>query len=506
MLTGGMRRVVALVAAVAAVWAFAATAAEARWLKAESARFIVYSDGDEKTLRGYVQKLETFDTLLRLLHGLPPDEAPPRKLPIYLVRSVSQLQFVQPALGDSTAGVYMASSEDIFALAIRSRSEDDALMHEYVHHFMLQNFPYAYPAWLVEGYAEFYMTMDANAEHVTWGEFNENRGHWLMSGRWIPLRELLVKTGGDMKRDTAVAMYYAQSWLVTHYFLSDDERRKQLDAYLREVGAGADSITAMETATGQKIDALDKTLKAYMNGKLGYKRVSASRFPTAAVTVTQLPASAVDLLLLNQRLKVAGTDREKTLKLARQAAAKHPGDPTARLMLGHGELHFGDRAAGVAALRDLLADHSDHVEAMQFLAGELLRDLGEGKGDEKALRAEANALLVRAYKLDPDDFRTLELAARLREGQPGYPNDNDMQLWLSAYNLAPQLGTTRMGTARAMMHRGEFKEAILLLGPMANSPHGGAWADHARTLIDRAKAGQGPGAPFKDEETEAAED
>ena len=42
------------------------------------------------------------------------------------------------------------------ATATRISTADVILFHEYVHHFMLQHFSVAYPAWFVEGYAELF--------------------------------------------------------------------------------------------------------------------------------------------------------------------------------------------------------------------------------------------------------------------------------------------------------------------------------------------------------------
>jgi hypothetical protein len=71
-------------AAVATLSVAAATAAgvapaHADWIKAESERFIVYSDGGEGKLREFVQELESCDRFLRLRMGLEVDEAPPKR-------------------------------------------------------------------------------------------------------------------------------------------------------------------------------------------------------------------------------------------------------------------------------------------------------------------------------------------------------------------------------------------------------------------------------------------
>ena len=64
------RLVTCMAAAVGAfLLAAAPQPARADWLRAESERFIVYSDGGERALRDYVQKLEIFDRVMQVRHG-----------------------------------------------------------------------------------------------------------------------------------------------------------------------------------------------------------------------------------------------------------------------------------------------------------------------------------------------------------------------------------------------------------------------------------------------------
>lgn len=63
------------------------------------------------------------------------------------------------------------------------------------------------------------------------------------------------------------------------------------------------------------------------------------------------------------------------------------------------------------------------------------------------------------------------------------------------------MAAIRVGFGSALMDAGEFGEAVTVLTPLANSPHGGASALAATLLVARAKAGQ---APFSDEAMTAA--
>ena len=490
----GFGRLAAVLLLAAAVMA-AAAPAQARWLRAESPRFIVYSDGDERTLRDQVQRLETFDRLLRGLHGLPMDGVPPRKLPIYLVGSQDELRDIYPAAPEGTAGFYAGASEEIFAVALRVRRQDYVLWHEYTHHFMAQHFPHPYPTWVFEGYAEYFMTTEIDERHVTYGAPSQGRGSWLLNARWLPIEEFLTRPRWEYADREDSQLYYAQAWLLTHWFMSDPERRARFVAYMTEVGQGGDPAEAMVRAAGMPLAALERTLRTYVRGGLAYARLDAAQFPPVEVTVTRLAVPTDDLVRLNQRVKmgVAEDLRDDTVAAVRRAAARHPDDPFALLVLGHAELHMGDRAAGEALLERLVEMQPDHVEALQLLASARMAEAEELEGAERAQRLnEANRLLLRALEADPDHYNTYFMLARNRSHAPDYPTEADMDLWFAAYELAPQLPGIRLGAGRALMLAGRFDEAETVLGVLANDPHRRETAAAAAALLELARQGLPP--------------
>lgn len=468
----------------------AATPVQAEWRKAESDRFIVYSDVGERQLRNFVQDLESYDRVLRFRMGLPGDIPTLRKLPIYLVGSSAELAKVRHGAGNSLAGFYIATDEDIFGVAIRDRNVD-TLKHEYAHHFMMHNFSYAYPGWFVEGFAEYYATVEIKADRFTVGRFNENRASWLMSAPWMDMKDLLSLR--PQQRAANSETYYPLAWLLTHWFMSDPERQQMLAAYLLDVGAGADSVEAMERATGLTMIRLRDTLRRYATGNLSFQIVTAA-IPTAPMTITTLPESADDLLLLNQRLKIGAPKdaRAATAAEVRRMAARHPDDPLALLALGHAELHFGDPAAAEAPLQRLLALQPDHVEGLQYLARARMEAIEEVEDPDEIdrLTAEARGFLARAHRLDDLNYITLMLAARNRRTAASYPNDNDIAVLEQAFALAPQLGEARFTLAQALLSRNRNAEAITLLEPLANHPHGSTAA--VRSLLARARGEEAP--------------
>lgn len=480
-----------LIALAALLLTFVAPA-HAEWRRAESPNFIVYSQGSESALRRYIRDLEIYDFLLRARMGLPATTAG-RKLPIYLVNRHAGLAQINPGTGRDIAGTYFPAGEDIFAAALDDR-EQDYLLHEYFHHFSHQIESTAgYPAWLVEGLAEYFMTAEISETTVKIGGFNEGRVYGLFTATWLPLDDLVSKRFGEV-RPTQRETYYPLAWLLTHWFMSDDTRRQQLSVYIRDLQQGAESVPAMEKATGMTMEEIRQQLRRYR--RLPVKHYTAD-FPETPITITRLPRSADDLLLVGQRLKigVAEEERAATADLVRRLAARHPDDSFAILQLGHAELHFGDPEAGEVILEGLLDREPDNVEALQLMASRYMRLAADQPDEVLPLMRRARTYLGRAYAADPSQYYTLQLLAQTRQVEADYPTENDLVTWYQAFRLAPQLASIRLGYASALMHAEEFDEAVLLLRPLANAAHGGAAAEAAAALMERARGREGSWSP-----------
>jgi len=484
---------IAILALVALGSVVGATPAQAQWLKAESPNFIVYSDGREAALRQYIRDLEAFDWLLRRSTGLPQQGAAARKLPIYLVSSGQDLRLVLASGGHGIGGFYTASVEDVFAVAV-SDVEDDYVLHEYAHHFFSQNFPnHVVPGWLSEGQAEYYMTAEIRRDQISIGHINRNRAYVLLDLAWLPLEDLLGKRFRAIESEYQRNTYYPLSWLLTHWFISDPTRREQLRAYLADVGGGADPVEAMVRATGLSIDQLTTALQSYLRGRLG-SVVFVNEAADPEITITRLPRSADDLLLLGQRVKIGVPDAmvSRTLDMVRTAASKHPDDPLALLVLGHAELHMGDAVEGERILLRLLEMEPDNVEALQLMASARLKQAQDRPEESRTLLNQARGFLARAYAVDPDNYLTLYYNALSREGADTYPNDNDIQTWEQAFFLVPQLSSVRLGYAQALILSDQRDRAIQLLTPLANAAHGGPAAEAAQSLIETTLSGGAP--------------
>jgi tetratricopeptide (TPR) repeat protein len=477
--------------------------ARAEWLRAESDHFVVYGRS-EKSVREYAAMLEDFDDLLRRLHGRPKDEAAPRKLPVYLVSDLKQFKRVMPSASEGMAGAYFSTVPEVFVVAIRDigsgdgdqNKGDDTVLHEYVHHFMLQYYPSAYPGWLVEGYAEYYMTADLARSRRVVGGANKGRAYSLTQpGGWIPMQDVLTKRPGEFK-NSAVFSFYAQSWLLTHYILSDPARHKLLSPYLDAVRGGRDPVKAWQDIYGDDPAELRRKLQGYMNRPMLGLVLPRTGAVDPPMTVTRLSPGADDLILEGQRLKlgVSKDEQLKALATIRAAAAEHPDDRFSRLVLAKAETAFGDRAVGEKILGDLLAADPKDEGALVAL-GESRLAAGEADPAQKAAdMAQAGKLFARAFKVNPDNPETLHGYAEARALEP--LTDNLVDIRIRAVILAPQVGHLRLDAARALLEIKDPNLARTMLTPLASNPHGGGEVEAAQAMLKSIEAKAGDGDKF----------
>lgn len=462
-----------------------AAPAQATWYKAETDRFIVYGVSGEASVREYAEKLQTFDAILRLHHPSTASRVPNTKVQLYLVRTRDGLRQVKPGLPSDIAGWYEATNEGVFAMGVTDGGlgQDDVLFHEYAHHFMLENFPAAYPAWFVEGFAEYFMTTDIKRSKIVVGGYNPGRAYGVFNVPWVPMEDLLTKSTGQLSASRREA-FYAQSWLLMHYMRSDATRAKQLNEMVAAVSKGTDPVTAMKTATGQDLVQLTAALRKY--NKLPTLILSGPITNPPQVTAVRLPPSHDDLMLDNLRLLMASTGETDEAFLAgvRRKAARYPGDRFAETTLARAEFVMGDVGKGEATLDRLLKAEPENEELLlQAGTGKLIAGIRDRSKREAHYRA-ARAPLIKAYKLDAKDFRPLYAYVMSRSIEPAFPNDNDLNAMLEARALAPAVQELSLRAGVAMLARGKKEEAVRLLTPLINNPHGGPAAAQARALLE----------------------
>jgi hypothetical protein len=478
--------------------AAAASPAEAKWLRADSNNFIIYSEGSERDLRDFAEKLERFDATLRYRFKIPGGKDP-NPLTIYLVdRATDAGRLAAGKGGSNIAGFYRPDPEGSFAVSNRedyvikgTPQSQQTLFHEYAHHFMRRFLPSAFPAWFIEGFAEYYSTVDFTKEgKAEVGKPAYGRAFGLLTMPKIPAETLLFKRPLEMRNSGQIDVYYGRAWLLTHLLYNDQARVSQLGSYVDAINKGVDPKKAATDSFGDLVQ-LDKDLNRYMTKPLTYRTTGEAIAIAGPISIAALPPAldaAIPLRL--ERLSAGGDERlMRTRDALKKLSAQYPGDAGIWYEIAMSEWALTDdnrnKVAARAAVDKALALDPKHVRA-NVLLGEMLIAGVEDKKD--AVAADWNAArkpIILANRTNPDDPMPLAAYYRSFVSQGMRPPPIAVDGLAKAFHLGPEDINTRMNYAFALANDGKYDIAIALAKIVALDPHDGG---NGEALLDQLEA------------------
>lgn len=470
--------------------------AQAKWLRADTTHFILYSDGTERELREDAVKVERFDQMMRVISGIG-DDSGQVKLTVYFVRTDKAVQSLSTDKAKNLAGFYNASASGAIAVVPRyadgqresdsvAETADIILFHEYAHHLMLQYFPASYPEWYVEGFAEYIGNSRLEKGGlVKVGLPNVNRAYSLLESKPFPI-ETLLGSRVDVSNATRTDQFYARSWLLTHYLTMAPARKGQLATYLKAVGSGQPSLDAARAVFGD-LKVLDKEISRYLLGAIAYRKLSGLPPLSQNFAVRPLDEGEGEVLLLQMQLS-RGTKADEAEPLAvklRALAARYPTHRAVMTALAEAELDAKHPAAALTAADAALKADPLNGRAQLWKGLAMMRSLDDANDDAKPKWAAARSWIVKANRSNPEDplplisyFQSFSIEGK---AAPSVALDG----LAKAIELVPQDSGTRITYAMAMAQKKKYAEAIAAIRPVAYNPHGGGSATFARNLITR---------------------
>lgn len=466
-----------------------ASPSQAAWVAAETAHFRVYGDAPAARVAERAAVLEDFHRLLVDITGRDlPAGAPP--LDVFLVDRLSDANPWR-LLAPNVAGFYRADSGRISAVALDrgaaapgDLSGQEILLHEYAHHFLLGSGRLAYPAWYVEGFAEYFATARFGADRIEVGQISSNRAAWLQKGDWLPLAEMLGRNLDTWRAEDA-ARFYAQSWLLTHYMFRAPGMRDRLLAYLKATSAGDDPVEAFRAHVDPDLPGFQQKLRRYLEAGATYSAFDRPAATPSGVRLSTLPESSAGPMLLRMAALEHGVPAAlgpQVLAEIREMAARQPADPMSRRALALAELQLGDPQVAAQQLDRLLKESPNDPDLLRWRAT-AARQQRTSTGT-----AQAKYWLAKAVDAAPSDWRTLHAWARLYRPTEGPLPPQVLDVLLKAHELAPQVNEIVLDTALALSYADRMEEAARVLEPLAWSPHGGQASEVARKLLVKARA------------------
>lgn len=466
------------------------------WIQAETSHFVIFSNVGESKTREYLEQLEAFKYLAELVLGTDPNSAvSSARFTIYLLDDQALLKTVRPSLDRYVAGVYLRCVEGARAFAYRPERWDPTqpdqglviLRHEYAHHVMFSRIRRFYPAWYVEGFADYLGAIRFERGKYIVAGSNDMRVRYLTGDtRWIDFNVLLdpAQFAAAVKEGEINSLqFYAQAWLLTHYMLADSERTRGFNEYFERTSSGEDAISSFESTTGIPVAELASELRTHLRKLPGFA-VRVPDLPKEAVTVTRFPKSRGDYLLEAAVLQTC-PDEEYGLELTKRLRAmrtKHAGDAGFRLELSRAELLFGDAHAARTELEALAQSETADFE-LSYLLGRSYYEAAQTDAEQSdALMSKARDRLVQAYKLKKLDAPTLYFLSRALDTE-FTPSKSVHNAAVGAAALAPSVASYAIHAASVSLRSGDKDVAARVMQPFTSDPHNPAYAARVTAMI-----------------------
>jgi tetratricopeptide (TPR) repeat protein len=420
-----MRRFLVLLAAVVFACTLSAEVelpkADEKWIALETDGFRFISSASPRVTQAIARDLLRMRAAVGQLTQLRVYTAEPTR--VYIFSSERGFAPYRDAAvdrnGSNFTGLFLRRRSGNFIL-LRSDAEgaDRTVYHELTHQFMA-NTTDGLPVWFNEGIAEYYSTFRTvdDATHI--GRPVGDHVLWLRDQPLIPLRELFAVTRSSPIYNEGAhnGHFYAQSWALVHYLMSDPGRRAKLGRLITLLGGGKSVDEAFSGTFGMQLSELEEALRAYI------RRVSFhyTSFPLGELAIAELPepvAMPQDAVLQHLgQLLVVSADKHVTTagRFFTEALAVNPKNALAYTGLGRVYDITGRTADADAAYAKAVQIGSRDTEVYLAAGWSLMAR----RPDEESYR-RARAFFQLATKVDPQSSRAwaalgLTLLGRDRE-------------------------------------------------------------------------------------------
>ena len=458
--------------------------AEQQWVEVTSPHFSVLTDAGEKRGRDVAVRFEQMRTAFGLLFQKV-NVNTPVKLQIVAYRNSKELRQVAPLfegkpitlsgffLGAGTHGM-PANGEDRQYIALDLSQEDSwgTVFHEYAHLLLNSNFPPA-PVWFDEGFAEYCSSLKVTKKEIDIGLVRPDLPQTLLDNRWLKLEDLFgVKHNSKIyNRDDRRSVFYAQSWITVHYFMSKGAAMmKPVAAYNNLVRNDRVPVRdAVRQAFGMEPENLEKLVSEYFkSGRVVY-------FPVPAppgiddIQVSSRPVNDDEVKVIFADLDFHTRDyRDRGMAAFREILSKQPDNPVANRALGYAALQKNDLEKAGEYFRRAAVQSSQDPQVHYLLALLMSRqNLSSGKppDDVEAMKKELNA----AISLDPGYAEAYNLLGLTLSYDPKQKDEavNDLK---KAIALDPRNGWYSMNLAGVYIRHQETDQAVSLLTGLKDNP------------------------------------
>ncbi len=507
--------------------------AQAKWFKASSDNFVIYSDQSEKSVRSFADRLERYhsallamNTLLTVNDTRPYNNqrdkvSPSNRVTIFILKDINAIRRLYGDKNSKVAGFYQSRAGGSVAFIPRVKGQSGSeisfseiiFLHEYAHHFQLSNNNIALPRWYVEGYAEFYASAAFEKDGSVWvgRTANHRAGELLGNVKRVPLSILLdTESYTQNKKKNKSDGFYGQSWQLFHYltvarFRKDHPRKDNMRNYLKNIYEGQEPIEAATNAFGD-LEKLTKDLKRYLKRR----KLSAFKLPpkwlakTGEIRVTQLSAGAGKIMPYLQKSR-RGVSREQAIALlsdARKVAGDYANDEFVAAAMAEAEHDAGNDALALQYADKALALNPANMDAHVQKIYALFRIASENEDEEKDAahwKTLTNAI-SKANSYENDHPIPLIYFYKRYKERDRKPSNIAISGLEQVVGLAPYDKTLTFMLIRQYMEDKRYADARRLLLPMRSDPHNRGFGKRAELMLRAIDKLESSAEPEKEDE------
>ncbi|MFL6248298.1 MAG: tetratricopeptide repeat protein [Thermoanaerobaculia bacterium] len=391
---------------------------------------------------------------------------------------------------DTIVGVFSHADAGNFILMRSDTGGVDRIIYHELTHYFVQNTTAGMPLWLNEGLAEFYSTFATDGTAVHIGRPIAEHVLWLRGQSMIPLKELFTTTtsSGNYNERSRQGVFYAESWALVHYLMTDAGRRARLIHFLGELGDGKSIDDAFTASFGMKFTELEQDVRGYVR-LFGFRYL---KYPLDEMEIPEPPKPepmARDALLFQFGHLLAHSGpatADSALRFLRESLALNPENAPAHADLGRLHEVAGRRADAEAAYTAAVELGSDDPEVFLLAAYSLMqRYEGASPVDvpPKDL-ARIRKLFQRVTELDPNSAN-----AWTGLGSTYVGSTEDLAIGIAALEkslaLAPGDDEAAFYLAQLYANAGRRDEAARLVHRLESSPTlSPSMKNHLRAILE----------------------
>ncbi len=484
---------------------FSITSAQAKWFKASSEHFVIYSDQPAKQVKNFATRLEKYHSALEFVTGRRlGDISPSNRVTVFVVKDQRAIKKLYGDKKSNVAGFYNSRAGGSVAFVPRTRGNkgkdvsfsEIVLLHEYAHHFQLSQNASALPLWYTEGFAEFYASAAFDKDGSVWVGRAANHRAYELRGTVskIPLLTLLDTEAYSKKRNLRKTdSFYGRSWLLFHYLTmskisNDAKRSNDLGQYLMNLNEGKEALESATDAFGDFKD-LEYDLQKYLKQRrILALRLTPDKISVKPITVSPLSAAADKMMPILMRSR-RGVNKEQAAVLiteARELAVQFPNDEFTAAAMAEAEFDAGNDVEAITYADLALSFNPNNMDAhiQKIYATYRIADNSDDEAAAKANWKIVSRAISKANRAENDHPIPLIYYYRTFAAKGKNPNEISIRGLEQALGLAPYDINVRFMLINQYLFDHRFNDARRILRPLRSDPHNRGFGTAAVQMLE----------------------